>query len=155
MIEFFLLAHLVMGVGIKQNAKCEMLLPKIDGKMNVQNCGFSRNCEMETVATCSMTVGNGSYHGLAPSFFEEMTRFRRQKHCQRRPDTLRVHRNFANIACIFRFYICLRLRDHYCCSAVNGSGSCHAPAPSYFEEMTQLTAAPQLMAVSGDRSNGT
>ena len=38
---FFLLAHLVVGVGIKQNAKCEMLLHKIDGEMNVQNCGFS------------------------------------------------------------------------------------------------------------------
>ena len=33
-----------------------------------------------------MTDGNGSYHGLAPSFFEEMTCYRRQKHCRRRPD---------------------------------------------------------------------
>ena len=32
---FFLLAHLVVGVSIKQHAKCEMLLRKIDGKMNV------------------------------------------------------------------------------------------------------------------------
>ena len=38
---FFLLAHLVVGVGIKQNAKCDMLLHTIDGEMNVQNCGFS------------------------------------------------------------------------------------------------------------------
>ena len=38
---FFLLACLVVGVGIKQNAKCEMLLRTIDGEMNVQNCGFS------------------------------------------------------------------------------------------------------------------
>ena len=38
---FFLLAHLMVGVGIKQNVKCEMLLLKIDGEMNVQNCGFS------------------------------------------------------------------------------------------------------------------
>ena len=38
---FFLLAHLVVGVGIKQNAKCKMLLSKIDGEMNVQNCRFS------------------------------------------------------------------------------------------------------------------
>ena len=41
---------------------------------------------METVATCFTTDGNDSYHGLAPSFFEEMTRCRRQKHCRRRPD---------------------------------------------------------------------
>ena len=38
---FFLLAHLAVGVGIKQNAKCKMLLRKIDGEMNVQICGFS------------------------------------------------------------------------------------------------------------------
>ena len=38
---WFLLAHQVVGVGIKQNADCEMLLCKIDGEMNVQNCGFS------------------------------------------------------------------------------------------------------------------
>ena len=34
----FLLAHLVVAVGIKQNATCEMLLRKIDGEMNMQNC---------------------------------------------------------------------------------------------------------------------
>ena len=41
--------------------------------------------EIEMVATCSTTDGNGSYHGLAPSFFEEITRCRHQKH-RRRPD---------------------------------------------------------------------
>ena len=39
---FLLLFHLVVGVGIKQSAKCKMLLRKRDGKMNVQNFGFSR-----------------------------------------------------------------------------------------------------------------
>ena len=38
---FFLLAHVVVGVGIKQNAQCEMLLRKTDGEMNVQNGRFS------------------------------------------------------------------------------------------------------------------
>ena len=51
--------------------------------------------------------------------------------------TLMVHRNSANIACPFRFYVCLRLCDCYCCSAADDSGSCHAPAPSYFEEITR------------------
>ena len=51
-----------------------MLLSKIDGEMNAQNVDFPRNCEMETVATCSTTDGNGSYHGLVPSFFKGMTR---------------------------------------------------------------------------------
>ena len=50
--------------------------------------------------------------------------------------TLMVHRNFASIACTFRFYVCLRLRDCICSSAADGNGSCHWPAPSYFEEMT-------------------
>ena len=35
------LGFLVVGVGVKQNAKCEMLLRKMDGEKNVQNCGFS------------------------------------------------------------------------------------------------------------------
>ena len=50
--------------------------------------------------------------------------------------TLMVHRNSANITCTIRIYVCLRLCDRDCCSAADGSGSCHAPAPSYFEEMT-------------------
>ena len=51
--------------------------------------------------------------------------------------TLMVYRNSANIACTFRIYVCLRLCDRDCCSAADGSGSCHAPTPSYFEEMTR------------------
>ena len=50
--------------------------------------------------------------------------------------TLMVHRNSANIACTFSFYVCLHLRDRDCCSEADGSGSCHSPAPSYFEETT-------------------
>ena len=48
-----------------------------------------------------------------------------------------VRRNSANLACTFRIYFCLRLYDRDCCSVADGSGSCHAPAPSYFEEMTR------------------
>ena len=48
-----------------------------------------------------------------------------------------VHQTSANFACTFRFYVCLRLHDRDCCSTVDGSGSCQAPAPSYFEEMTR------------------
>ena len=51
--------------------------------------------------------------------------------------TQMVHRNSANIACPFRFYVCLRLRDRYCCSAADGSGCCHACAPFYFEDITR------------------
>ena len=42
-----LLSCLVVGVGIKQNEKCEMLLRKIDGEKNVQNCGFSAKLQNE------------------------------------------------------------------------------------------------------------
>ena len=139
--------------------------------------------EMETVATCSTTDCNGSYHGLAPSFFEEMTRCRCQKHCRQWPD----NPNGPSKFCKYRVYLLhLRLCDCDCCSAADCSGSCHAPAPSYFE-MTRCrrqilqwrwpgnpngrskfrnlglftiatdapAAAPRLMAASGDRSNGT
>ena len=93
---------------------------------------------METVATCSTTDGNGSYHGLTPSFFEEMTRCRRKKNIAGGDQTiLMLHRNSANNACTFRIYVCLCLCDLDCCSAAYGSGSCHAPAPSYFEEITR------------------
>ena len=92
---------------------------------------------METVATCSTTDSNGSYHELAPSFFEEMTRCWRQKHCRQRQDNPNGPSKFRkNIACTFRFYVCLRLCDRDCCSAADGSCSCHAPVPSYFDEMT-------------------
>ena len=85
-----------------------------------------------------MTDGKGSYNGLAPSFFEEMTRFRRQKHCRRRPDNPNRPSKFRKYRVTFRFYVCLRLRDRDCCSAADGSGSCHALALSYFEEMTHF-----------------
>ena len=52
---------------------------------------------------------------------------------------LMVHRNSANNACTFCFYVCLRLHDHDCCAAADGNGGpgCHTPTPSYFEEMTR------------------
>ena len=51
--------------------------------------------------------------------------------------TLMVHRNSTNLACTFRIYVCLRLCDCDCSSTADGSSSCHAPAPSYFKEMTR------------------
>ena len=89
---------------------------------------------METVVTCYTTDGNDSYHGFAPSFFEKMTRCRRQKHYRRWPGNPNGPLKFRK----YRVHLpILRLRDRNCCSAIDGSGSCHAPAPSYFEEMTR------------------
>ena len=139
---------------------------------------------MRTVATCSILTATAvitdSHH-----------RFSKRWHvadvkniaCDDQT-TLMVHQNSANLACTFRIYVCLRLCDRDCCSAADGSGSCHAPAPSYFEEITRClrqilqwrwpgiefpqfrfvyvytiatdapAAALRLMAASGDRSNG-
>ena len=69
---------------------------------------------------------------LVPSFFEEMTRCRREKHCRRRPN----NPNGPSKCRKYRVYLpLLRDRDYY--STADGSGSCHAPAPSYFERMTR------------------
>ena len=125
---FFLLVHLVLGVGIKQ--KCEMLLRKIDGKMNVQNCGFLQNGD-----------GGDMLRDWWQVITDSCYRFSKRWHVADVKNivgddqtTLMVHRNFANIACTFRFYVCLRLHDRDCCSATDGR--CHAPALSYFEELT-------------------
>ena len=63
-----------------------------------------------------------------------MTRCRRQKHCRRRPDNPNGPSKFRKY-CVYLPH--LRLCDRDCCSAADSSGSCHAPAPSYFEEMTR------------------
>ena len=52
---------------------------------------------METVATCSMTDGNGSCHGLVSSFLEEMTRCSHQKHHRRWPGNPNGRSKFCNI----------------------------------------------------------
>ena len=89
--------------------------------------------EMETVATCSMTDANGSYHGLAPSFFEEMTCCRRQKNCRQRPDNPNGPLKF----CKYRVYLPYLRLFTSARSRLLFRGSYHAPAPSYFEEMTR------------------
>ena len=53
--------------------------------------------EMETVATCSTT--NGSCHGLALSFFNDMTRRRRQNLAGNDQATLMVDRKSAIYVC--------------------------------------------------------
>ena len=47
---------------------------------------------MDTVATCSTT--NGNCHGLAPSFFNDITRRRRQNLASNDQATLMVDRKF-------------------------------------------------------------
>ena len=132
---FFLLAHLVVGVGIKQNAKCEILLRKIDGEMNVHNCGFAAKWRRWRHAPrlTATAVITDSGHSLSKRWHVADVK----NITGNDQTTLMVYRNSANIAYTFRIYICLRLCDRDCCSAADGSGSCHAPAPSYFEDITR------------------
>ena len=132
------MAHLVVGVGVKQNAKCKRLLRKIDGEMNVQNCGFSTEIAKwrrwrHAPRLMATAVIMDSRHRFSNSWHVADVK----NIVSDGQTTLMVHQNSANIACTFRIYVCLRLWDRDCCSAADGSGSCHAPAPSYFEEMTR------------------
>ena len=62
---------------------------------------------LQDLDCCSTADGNGSYHGLAPSFFEDMTHCTFIKNIIRDDQaTLMVHRNFADIAYTFWFYVC-------------------------------------------------
>ena len=112
-----------------------MLLRKIDGEMNVQNCGFSakwRRWRHDSRLTATAVITD-SCHRVTKRWHVENV-----KNIASNDQTiLIVHRNSANIACTFRFYVCLLLRDRDCCSAADVSSSCHAPASSYFEEMTR------------------
>ena len=67
----------MVGVDIKQNARC--CCAKYTAKWTCKIVDFPRNCEMETVVTCSTTDDNGSCHGLALSIFDDMTRYWRQQ----------------------------------------------------------------------------
>ena len=109
-----------------------MLLRKIDGEMNVKNCGFSAKWRHAPRLTATAVITNSRH-----SFSKRWHVADVKNIAGDNQTTLMVHRNSTNIACTFRFYVCLRLRDRDCCSVADGSGSCHTSAPSYFEEMTR------------------
>ena len=75
---------------------------------------------------CFTAGSNGSYHRLAPSFFKEMTRCRRQKHCQRWPGNHNGQSKFHNYRTYLQWYV-----------------------------YKITTDTPRLTAASGDYSNGT
>ena len=77
---------------------------------------------MERVATCSMTDGNGSYHGLASSFSKRRHVADVKHIAGDGQTTLIVHRNSTNIACTFRIYVCAVTTV---VSAADGSGRKH------------------------------
>ena len=116
----FLLAHLVVGVSKKQTAKCEMLLCKIDCKMNVQNSGFStklRNGDggdmlqdwrlrfyvclrLHDRDCCSAADGNSSCHAPTPLYFEEMTLCQHKKLHWRWPGNPNGRLKLCNLLCL-------------------------------------------------------
>ena len=115
-----------------------MLLRKIDGEMNMQNCGFSREiAKWRRWRHAPWLTATAVITDSRPRFSKRWHVVDVKNIAGNNQITLAVHRNSANIACTFRIYVCLRLCDRDCCSAADGSGSCHAPAPSYFEEMTR------------------
>ena len=118
-VNFCFFIAIPSGGGCWYYAKCEMVLRKIDGKMKMQNCGYSAKLrKWDGCNWCSMADGNGSCHGLTPSFFEEMTRCRRQKHHRRWPGNPNGRSKFRR----YRAYLpILRLRDRNWCSAADGS----------------------------------
>ena len=67
---------------------------------------------------CFAADGNGSCHGLAPSFIKEMIRCRHQKHHQRWPSNSKSRLKFHK----YRAYRpILRLRNHDWCFTADGS----------------------------------
>ena len=110
-----------------------MLLRMINGEMHVQNCWFSAKLLNGDGGDMLHDWRQRQLSRTRAIVFEGMTRCRHQKHCRRRPDNPNGPWKFRK----YRVYLLLlRLCDHDCCSAADGSGSCHAPAPSYFKEMT-------------------
>ena len=120
------------GGGCWYKAKSEMLPCKIDGEMSVQNCGFS--------AKLRNGDGDDMLHRLTATavITDSRHRFTKRWHVadvkniagynQNGP---MVHRNYANIACTFRFYAGLRLRDRDRCSAADDSGAAVATHPHH------------------------
>ena len=121
--------------GCWYKAKCEMLLRKIEGQMNVQNCRFSAKWKRWRHAprlTPTAVVKHSRHRLLKRWHIVDFKNIAGDDQA-----ILMVHRNSATIVCTFQFYVCLRLRDCNYCSAADGNGSCHSPTPSYFEEMTR------------------
>ena len=112
-----------------------MLLRKIDGEMNVQNCWFFAKWRRWWHAPwlTATAVITDSHHSFSKRWHVADVK----NIAGDDQTTVMVHRNSANLACTFRIYVCLRLCDRDCCFAADGSGSCHAPASSYFEERTR------------------
>ena len=101
-----------------------MLLRKIDGEMNVQNCGFFakwRRWQYAPRLTATAVITDSRHRFLKRWYVADVKNIADDDQT-----TLMVHQNSANIWCTFRFYVCLHLRDRDC-PAADGSGSCRAP----------------------------
>ena len=128
---FFLLANMVVGVGIMRDAATQDRRRNERAKLLIFR-EIARRWRHDPWLTATAVITD-SHH-----------RFSKRWHVANVKNiagddqtTLMVHRNSANLACTFRIYVCLRLYDRDCWSAADGSCSCHAPAPSYLEEMTR------------------
>ena len=134
-VNFCFFIAVPSGSGCWYYAKCEMVLHKINGKMNMQNCGYQRNEDGGN--WCSMTDSNGSCNRLVPSFSKRWHVANVKIIVGDNQATLMVDWNSTNIEHSFQFYVYLRLRDRDWCSAADSNGNCHRLAPSFSEEMTR------------------
>ena len=94
------------GGGCWYYAKCEMVLCKIDGEINMQNCAYSANGEMKTVATdapwlTAMTVATDSHHHFSKRWHVADVK----NNARDGQATLMIDQNSTNITHTFWFYI--------------------------------------------------
>ena len=77
-VKFWFFIAIPFGGGCWYKAKCEMRDAVTQNRRPKEPAKLWIFREMETVATCSTTNGNGSCQGFALSFLDDMTRRRRQ-----------------------------------------------------------------------------
>ena len=139
-VHFCFFIAIPSGGGCWYYANCKMVFCKIDGKMNMQNCGYSAKLRNGDGGDwCSMADGNYSCHGCVPSFFEEMTHCRRQKHHRRwpgNPNGRSKFRKYRVYLPILHLLVFTSTRSRLLLGGWRQS-SCHGLAPSFFKEMTR------------------
>ena len=133
---FFLLAHLVVGVGYK--AKCEMLDAATQNRRRNERAKWWFFAKLRNGDDGDMLHDWRQWQlsWTRAIVFEEMTRCRLQKHCRRRTD----NPNGPSKFCKYRVYLPLLLLFTSARSRLlfrsRRQRLCHAAAPSYFEETT-------------------
>ena len=118
-VNFCFFIAVPSGGGCWYYAKCEMLLCKIDGELNMKLWNWDGGDMLHYRRQRQLRW----YHAVV--FRRDYTLSRHQNIAVDDHTTLTVDRNSTNIVYIFPFYVCLCLRHRDCCSATDGNGCCH------------------------------